>query len=165
MTQDQIAKDIERGIEIKSEIAKLTIELKEIEARLQKAGQDGDQIPLQDPNREGKQFLARSDRRIIPVRFESDLLAASFDPDSAMHDEVACITGDLMPRFYKQSNKFARVPEDGEDLRILARELLAADKFALFIRAVTSRDKKGIAKSRIVVGWKDEKPITQVATA
>lgn len=162
MTQDQIAKDIERGIEIKAEIANLTTELKEIEARLQKAGQTGEQVALQDPSREGKQFLARSTRRIIPVRFESDLVAASFDPDSIMHKEASDIAGDLLPRFYKQSNKFARVPEDGEDLRIIARELLTADKFALFIRAITSRDKKGIAKSRIVVGWKDEKPIDQV---
>jgi hypothetical protein len=159
MTQSEISRDIERGIQIRAEIAKLTQELKAIEARLQEAGQQGEQIPLQDPGREGKQFLARSSSRIIPVRFESDLIAASFDPDSIMHKEAADISGEHFPRFFKQSNKFVRVPEDGEDLRLLARQLLEPEKFALFIRAVTSRDKKGIAKSRIVVGWKDEKPI------
>lgn len=161
MTASEISKDIERGIEIRAEIAKLNLELKAIEARLQEAGQNGDQIPLQDPRREGKQFLARSSSRVIPIRFESDLIAASFDPDSIMHKEAAAITGDHFPRFFKQSNKFVRVPEDGEDLRLLARDLLDPEKFALFIRAVTSRDKKGIAKSRIVFGWKDEKPVGQ----
>jgi len=160
MTPSEIEKDIERGIQIRAEIAKLTEELKAIEARLQKAGQEGEQIPLQDPRREGKQFLARSASRIIPIRFESDLIAASFEPDSTMHKEAAEITGDHFPRFFRQSNKYVRVPEDGEDLRVLARQLLEPEKFALFIRAVTSRDKKGIAKSRIVVGWKDEKPVT-----
>lgn len=160
MTSSEISRDIERGIEIRAEIEKLTLELKAIEARLQEAGQNGDQIPLQDQRREGKQFLASSDQRIVPVRFESDLICASFEPDSIMHKEAAEITGDHFPRFFKQSNKFARVPKDGEELRVLARKLLQPDKFALFIRAVTDRNKQGIAKSRIVVGWKDEKPLT-----
>lgn len=163
MTPAQIACDIERGHEIKTLMAALTVELKAIEERLAKAGAAGVQIPLQDANREGRQFLARSERRIVPVRFESDLIAASFDPDSLMHKEAAAIAGDLLPRFFKQSNKFARVPEDGEDFRILARELLKPDQFAELIRAVTQRDKKGIAKSKIVVGWKDAKPIEAIA--
>lgn len=160
MTPAQIAADIERGLQIKTLMAELADELKAIEARLAAAGAKGEQIPLQDANREGRQFLARSERRIVPVRFESDLIAASFDPDSIMHKECVAIAGDLLPRFFKQSNKFARVPEDGEDFRILARQLLEPDKFAELIRAVTQRDKKGIAKSKIVVGWKDAKPVT-----
>lgn len=164
MTPSQIAADIERGIEIKAEIAKLTEELKAIESRLQSAGAEGEQIPLQDANREGKQYLARSSKLIVPVRFESDLIAASFEPDSTMHKEAAAITGELLPRFFKQSPKFARVPEDGEDFRILARQLLQPDQFAELIRAVTMRDKNGIAKSKIVIGWKDAKPL-DLATA
>lgn len=162
MTELQIAADIERGIEIKAQLAALAEELKAIEKRLESAGLNGEQIPLQDANREGKQFLARSSQRIVPVRFESDLIAASFDPDSIMHKQAAEIAGDLLPRFFKQSTKFARVPEDGEDFRILARAILEPDKFAALIQAVTQRDKKGIAKSKIVVGWKDAKPLDQV---
>lgn len=159
MTNEQIAADIERGIEIKAQIATLSDELKAIESRLAAAGAKGEQIPLQDANREGRQFLACSSLRVVPVRFESDLIAATFDPDSTMHKEALAIAGDLLPRFFKQSAKFARVPEDGEDFRILARELLEPDKFAALIQAVTQRDKKGIAKSKIVVGWKDAKAI------
>jgi hypothetical protein len=162
MTPQQIAADIDRGIEIKELIASLTEELKAIEKRLAAAGCDGEQVRLQDPRREGKQFIARSNRQIVPVRFESDLIAASFDPDSIMRREAEEIAGELFPRFYKQSDKFARVPEDGEDFRVLARELLDPDAFAKLIRAVTQRDKDGIAKSRIVVGWKDAKPLDQV---
>ena len=163
MIDPKIAADIERGFAIKSEVAALTEELKAIEKRLENAGLNGEQIPLQDANREGKQFLARSNWRIVPVRFESDLIAASFDPDSTMHQRAAEIAGDLLPRYFKQSTKFARVPEDGEDFRILARELLEPDQFAALIQAVTQRDKKGIAKSKIVVGWKDAKAIEAIA--
>ena len=162
MTPKQIATDIERGIEIKALIAALTIELKGIEERLQAAGVEGEQIPLQDPNREGKQFLASSGRRIVPVRFESDLIAGSFDPDSTMHKEVVIITGELFKRFFKPSNKFERVPKDGEAFRKLARALLPAENFAKLIQAVTQRDKAGIAKSKIVVGWDDAKLIDPV---
>jgi hypothetical protein len=157
----QIATDIERGIQIKAEIATLTEELKAIEKRLEAAGQTSDQVPLQDPNREGKQYLARSAGRIVPVRFESDLLAASFPADSPMHKDAAAAAGEHLPKFFAQSSSYGRVPKDGEAVRKLARQLLAADRFAAFIRAVTARDKSGIAKSRIVVAWADAKSLDQ----
>ena len=163
MTPIQIAIDIERGIVIKAQIAELTKELKQIEERLEIAGRNGDQVPLQNPNLEGKQFIARSAKPSIPVRFESDLIAASFAPDSIMHQEVVKIAGIHFARFFKPSNKFERIQKEGEAFRQLARELLAPDDFAALIRAVTQRNKDGIAKSKIVVGWDDAKELPAAA--
>ena len=59
MTPTQIAADVDRLLEIKTRIAELTLELKTIEARLEQAGLDGEQVPLVDADREGKQYLAR----------------------------------------------------------------------------------------------------------
>lgn len=164
MTTDQIANDIARGIEIRAEIATLEAELKAIETRLKNAAENGPHIPLQDAEREGKQFPAMGRSRIVPIRFESDLIAASFEPDSTMRTEIEAVTGEHFPRFYAVSNKFARVPKDGDALRKLARQLLTPEKFALLIRAATTRNKDGIAKSRVVVAWADAKPLDQAAT-
>ena len=166
MTPQQIAADIARGREIVAEIKKLKEELKAIEDRLEQAGLKGDQIPLQDADREGKQYLAQGEKFIVPIRFESDLIAGSFDPDSIMHKAVIAALGDehaaKMPLFFKDTRSFVRVPKDGQAFRKIARAQLDPDTFAKLISAVTQRDKKGIIKSKTVVAWDDEKPIEQI---
>lgn len=166
MTPQQIAADIARGKEIVDEIKRLEAELKAIEARLEQAGLAGDQVPLQDKDREGKQYLARGQRLIVPVRFESDLIAASFDPDSVMHKAVVAALGEehaaKLPLFFKDKRTFARVPKDGQAFRKLARKQLDPDAMAKLISAVTQRDKDGIAKSKTVIAWDEAKPIEQV---
>ncbi len=158
MTPEQIAADIERGLTIKSEIAALTLELKAIEDRLEAAGLNGDQVPLQNPNLEGKQYIARSEKHLLPVRFESDLIIGSVEKDSPLHAQITAICGDKITLFFKPSTKLERVPKDGEAFRKLARELLDSDAFAKLINAATARDKKNIAKSRTVIAWDDAKP-------
>lgn len=168
MTQTQIAADIARGLVIRSTIASLKIELDAIESRLESAGLQGEQIPLQDADREGKQFLARGDDKIIPIRFESDLIAGSFQPDSLMHKAVLTALGDdakKLPKFFKDARTFERVPKDGKAFRKLAREILDSGRFAALINASTPRGKDGIAKSKTVVAWDDARPIDQVAPA
>lgn len=168
MTQTQIAADIARGLVIRSTIASLKIELDAIESRLESAGLQGEQIPLQDADREGKQFLARGDDKIIPIRFESDLIAGSFQPDSLMHKAVLTALGEdakKLPKFFKDARTFERVPKDGKAFRKLAREILDSGRFAALINASTQRGKDGIAKSKTVVAWDDARPIDQVTPA
>lgn len=166
MTPQQIAADIARGKQIVEEIKALEAELKAIEARLEQAGLNGDQVPLQDKDREGKQFLARGERLVVPVRFESDLIAGSFDPESVMHKAVIAALGEehaaKLPLFFKDKRSFCRVPKDGQAFRKLARKQLDADTMAKLISAVTQRDKSGIAKSKTVIAWDDAKPVEQV---
>jgi hypothetical protein len=79
MTPTQISTDIERGLELRATIKSAQAELKTIEKRLEQAGLEGDQIPLQEQDREGRQFLARSPKLglVVPVVFESDQIIAS----------------------------------------------------------------------------------------
>jgi hypothetical protein len=169
MTPQQIAADIARGKEIVDEIKRLEAELRAIESRLEQAGLAGDQVPLQDKDREGKQFLARGHRLIVPVRFESDLIAGSFDPDSVMHKAVLSALGEehaaKLPLFFKDKRTFTRVPKDGQAFRRLARKQLDPDTMAKLVSAVTQKDKAGIPKSKTVVAWDDAKPLDQVAPA
>ena len=165
MTPTQIAADIARGIEIKDEIAKLEAELDQIEKRLESAGLAGPHIPLQEAEREGKQFLAHGSSKIVPIRFESDQIVGSFSPDSTMHLAVAAAAGDKLARFYKDVRKFERVPKDGNAFRKLARKLLEPAQYAALITACISRDKTGIPKSKTVIAWDDAKPISHVANA
>lgn len=167
MTPAQIKADVERGIEIRNQITLLEAELKQIAARLEQAGLNGEQIPLQDADREGKQFLARGSSRIVPVRFESDLIAGSFQPDSNMHTAILAALGkehaDKLPKFFKDTRSFERVQKDGQAFRKLAREILPPVIFANVIQAVTQRDKAGIAKSKTVVAWDDARPVEAVS--
>ena len=164
MTPHQIATDIARGIEIKAEISRLEIELEAIEDRLEAAGLLGPHVPLQEAEREGKQFLARGSGKVLPIRFESDQIVGSFQPDSPMHKAIAEIAGDKLARFYKDVRKFERVPKDGNAFRKLARKLLEPAQFAKLINAATSRDKDGIAKAKTVIAWDDVKAADQVAS-
>lgn len=162
MTPHQIAADVDRLLEIKATIAHLTTELKAIESRLEQAGLAGDQIPLQEADREGKQYLARGTSKIVPVRFESDLIAGSFKPDSQMHLAVLAALGDeadKLPQFFSNVRSFERVPKDGQAFRKLARELLRPTAYAALVAASTMRDKAGIPKSKTVIAWDDAKPI------
>lgn len=166
MTPQQIAADIARGKQIVEEIKALEAELKAIESRLEQAGLAGDQVPLQDKDREGKQFLARGERFIVPVRFESDLIAGTFDPESVMHKAVLAALGEehaaKLPLFFKDKRTFTRIPKDGQAFRKLARKQLDPDTMARLISAVTQRDKDGIAKSKTVIAWDDAKTLDQI---
>jgi hypothetical protein len=161
MTPQQVSADIERGIELRKDIKAAQNELKAIEKRLEQAGLEGEHIPLQEEDREGRQFLARSPKLgiIVPVVFESDQIIGSLSPGTDTHTELTGIARDRFPQFFQASNKLDRVPKDGQAFRKLARELLTADAPA-FISASLQRDKSGIPKSRTIIAWENSKPIS-----
>jgi hypothetical protein len=163
MTPQQIAKDIERGAEIRAEIARLKKELKAVEGRIKQAAQESPHRDLEDENREGKQALLRSSKSVLPVRFTSDSIVASFDPDTELHLALRDIAGDKLGLFYEEVRKFQRVPKDGVKFRRIARENLEPKAFAELIHAATQRTKDGIAKSATVIAWDDLRPADQVA--
>lgn len=150
--------DIARGIEIQAEIKKLQAELKAIEARVQAHAETGLHVPLKEEDREGKKFVARGGGYIVPVIFESDLLKASFKPDSETHKALAGIAGDRLKDFFAEVHKFERVQEDGRLFRRAARAAFEPDTYAAFIRACLDVKKDGIPKSRVVVAWKEAEP-------
>jgi hypothetical protein len=158
MTLTQIAADVARGLEIKKQQKALANELKAIEKRLEQAGLEGDQIPLQEEDREGRQFLAASADRIVPVVFESDQIIASFKPDSEIHKAISSLAGQHFPAFYSDSRSFDRLPKDGQTFRRAAREILGTAAPA-FISACLQRDKGGIPKSRTVIAWDNARDV------
>lgn len=152
--------DIARGIEIQAEIKKLQAELKLIEARIQSHAETGLHEPLKEEDREGKKFVARGGGYIVPVIFESDILIASFKPDSDTHQRLAEIAGDKLGDFFADVRKFERRQEDGRAFRRAARAAFDPDTFAAFIRGCLDVKKDGIPKSRVVVAWKEAEPDT-----
>ena len=97
---------------------------------------------------------------ILPVIFESDLLIASFKPDSDTHKKLVDIAGETLPDFFADTRVFKRVQEDGREFRREARKAFAPDTYAEFVRACLDLKKGGIPKSRVVVGWKETEPDT-----
>jgi hypothetical protein len=163
MTPTQISTDIERGLELRDSIKSAQAELKTIEKRLETAGLEGEQIPLQEADREGRQFLARSPKLglIVPVIFESDQVVASFAPLTDMHASLVAIGNGHFTEFFRETRKFERIQKDGQDFRKQAR-LLLAERAPAFISAALQRDKAGIPKSRTLIAWDNAKPIDQV---
>jgi hypothetical protein len=160
-----LEEDIERGFQIRVQISELQAELKQIEERIQLVAEQGKQVPLKDEDREGKKFVGRGKSATVPVIFESDLLIASFLPESEVHKALAKIAGDKLKLFFKPVHKFERVQEDGRDFRRIARANLEPDDFAQFIRTATAVKKGGIPKSRVFVAWKEAEPIKDEAAA
>lgn len=160
MTPAQIAADVDRLIVVKAEIAKLTAEAKAIEARLEKAALDGEQVPLQDAEREGKQFLARGSSRIVPIRFEADNLVSTFKHESPLHKELQTLLGNDFATFFKEVRGFERkYKDDANKFRKFARTQLQPDAYAALIKTCLAKDKDGIPKSKTVIAINDAKPI------
>jgi hypothetical protein len=163
MTPQQISQDIERGLELRASIKAHQTELKSIEKRLEAAGLEGEQIPLQEADREGRQFLARSPKLglIVPVVFESDQIIASLQPFTATYDALVAISGIHLCKFWMPAVAWDRIPKDGQAYRKTARELLGgvAPKF---IAASLQRDKSGIPKNRTIIAWDNAKPMDQI---
>jgi hypothetical protein len=163
MTPQQISSDIERGLELRNTIKTAQAELKSIEKRLEQAGLEGQQIPLQEADREGRQFLARSPKLglIVPVVFESDQIIASIQPDTATHEALSIIAGVHFGKFWQPVSKLDRIQKDGQAYRKTAREILG-ELAPGFIAASLQRDKAGIPKSRTIIAWENTKQLDQV---
>lgn len=165
MTPEQIAADIARGEFLKNRIAQDTKELKLIEKRLEEAGLAGPHVPLEDAAREGKQRLLEANGRILPVRFESDLLIGSFAHGSAMHDNCKVLLDNepvenmfdntLFEQLFKEVHSYERRIDDGKKFREMAKSIIPTEQgYHALIHLLKSRDKKtGIVKSKTVIAW------------
>lgn len=164
MTPQQIAADISRGEFLKNRIENDKAELKLIEKRLETAGLAGPHVPLNDATREGKQRLLEGEGKILPVRFESDVLIGSFGHGTALHEnlQLLCDTdgkntaeSPLFAQLFKEVHNYEKRQEDGHKFRELVRKSVADEKtFHAIVDLLKSRDKKtGIVKSKTVIAW------------
>ena len=143
---------VDRGLQIRSEMSKLKSEIEEIEAILEAAGLDGDQIDLNDPDREGKQFLAKGTAQTVPVVFTADLIVGQFVDDSPVHVRLKEIAGDKLKEFFRKKTVWENLAKSGKQFRSLAAGILE-DKAPAFIHAATARDRGGIPKSNVKIEW------------
>jgi hypothetical protein len=150
-----LQQDVERGLEIRKEIEALQAELKAIEKRLEIAGLNGQQVPLQDADREGRQWIAKGVENQVAVIFTADSLVSSFAHESATHLQLRDLLGTQIREFFRQTwtNKF----RDGKDFRAHALEILGKEKAPSLVTICLARDKDGTPKSKVVVAWNDAK--------
>ncbi len=155
MTTEQIAADIERGIQLRAEIDIRTKELQEIEERLEKAGLAGPHVPLENSEREGKQAILTSGKHKLRVRIESDNLVGGFAMDSDLHKTIAAmLTKEQFNALFKPVKKYERKESDGHKFRLKAKAALQNQELYLqLIKALRSLDKDGIPKSKVVIPW------------
>lgn len=146
-----LQQDVERGLEIRKEIEALQAELKAIEKRLETAGLNGQQVPLQDADREGRQWIAKGVENQVAVIFTADSLVSSFAHESATHLQLRDLLGTQIREFFRQTwtNKF----RDGKDFRAHALEILGKEKAPSLVTICLARDREGIAKSKTLVDW------------
>jgi hypothetical protein len=166
MTPTQISTDIERGIELRTIIKSAQKELKAIETRLEQAGLEGEQIPLQEADREGRQFLARSPKLnlVVPVVFESDQIIASFRKDSSFDQEIQAYCDGREIRlhdFFVPETTYKRLAKDGQDFRQTSRRILGS-KAPEFVSKFLQRDKDGIPRSRTIIAWENSRSLDHV---
>lgn len=148
--------DVDRGLQIVGEQKMLQDELERIETRLEAAGLEGEQVELNDPDREGRQFIARGSAATVPVVFTADLLVKSFQVESAVHQAIlAALPPNHLDKFrqlFRSVRTFKTLFESGKEFRAKAAELLG-DKAPAFISACLQRDKDGIPKSQVKIDW------------
>jgi hypothetical protein len=148
-----IQSDVDRGLTLCREIEQREDELKAIIARLETAAVHGEQVPLEDADREGKQYLANGSDMTVPVIITSDELVGSFADASPIHTAIETAADGNLKRFFKKTVKWERLAKDGKAFRTLALGVLGKEKAPPFISTCVARDKHGIPKNKIVVQW------------
>lgn len=146
---------VDRGIKLRAQIKALNKELEGIEAHLEQAALKGEQIPLEDEDLEGRQFLARGTDKIIPIVLTSDLLVKSFAADSVTHKALlgSLHDGALLGRFFKPFKTYKTIIDSPKKFRASATEIIGAKSAPAFIDACKSRDKHGVPKSETKIHW------------
>lgn len=150
-----VRNDVDRGLQIIRQLDTLERELIEIEARLEKAGLEGEQIALQDAAREGRQYLAHGSHEVVPIVFSADLLVKSFaeGSDAAKRILAALESAKAFNHFFRRVVTFKALIDSGKQFRHEAAEWLGNPAAGQFISACLQRDKHGIPKSQTKIEW------------
>lgn len=144
---------VDRGLQLYRQIEADQKELKQIEKELRAYALTGDQQPLNDPTRDGRQFLAQGTIETVPIVLTADILYQSFADGSIPHLQAASIAGMDLDTLYHPVRTWKMLAKSGKALRAEAVTQLGAHRAAQFITAVTQKDKDGIPKSQIRTEW------------
>lgn len=149
-----IAEAVERGAVLNATINAAKDELKEINEFLACQAENGEQVPLEDAEREGRQFLAESERSIVPVVITADLITKTFQEGSPLHQDLSRLVGPSdLGRIYQRKIVFESKADDGVKFRRVVKATLPDNEAAAFLTACIRRDKMGIPVSQTRVEW------------
>lgn len=150
----------DRVAEISAEIAKLTEEKKNIEARLEAfaLAHTERHEPLKDEKREGRRMLFAGARHTVPIVFSSDLIIGSFPANGKKHKELLNIlcgenneneatAETTLKLFFNPPEKWENRYDNGVKFRAAVGEHLGSKQATRFIAACTQVDKHGVKKS------------------
>ena len=165
-SRESIACDVDRGIAIYAEQARLKAELESIEARLtaDALARPEEHAPLEQAAREGKKWLAAGTAGALPVVFSADTLVKTFEQGGKLHLALAthfpCAAlseeGHAQwTQLFTRWSGYERAEEDGLKFRALAEQVLGAEAAPAFITALKAVDKHGIPKSITKLLWRD----------
>lgn len=149
-----IAEKIDRGVQI---IALMVALKKELEGITEDMGSFArrhpeQHKPLGDPEREGRQFLAKGLQFTVPVVLTADKIVGEFSQGGDKATLITAAAGDHFNQFFKPVKKWENRIADGKKFRDLADELLGAAAPA-FVTACKALDKDGIPKSDVKIEW------------
>ena len=158
MTRSEVATLVDRGLEIIATKKKLDAEFKEIEAQLEaegyEANKDGKVADLKDADREGRRWLARGSKLLVPVVFTADKIVGSFTRGTDLHAAIQLASDGKLLKFFKPVDGYKSRFDDGKKFRAQAAELLEK-KAPEFITACLARDKQGTPISDVKFLWND----------
>jgi len=148
---------VDRGLQLRAEIATREAELEAVEAAMLCLARDGEKVDLADEEREGKQFLAQGTKQVVPIIFTADKIIGSFKPETETHRKISA-ANILWRAFYRQTFTYELIDKTGKHFRRHAEEALGVAA-AAFVTACVARDKHGIPKSDIKIEWERAKEI------
>jgi len=149
----QLTALVDRGLQLYRQIEDAKKELKRIEEALKAHALTGDQQPLNDPDRDGRQYLAQGTSETVPIILTADILYQSFADGSTIHQAAAAIAGDDLITLYRPITTWKMLAKTGKAFRAEAHAQLHPTCAAKLITALTTRDKDGIPKSQIRTEW------------
>lgn len=156
----QLTALVDRGLQLYRQIEDAKKELKRIEESLKAHALTGDQQPLNDPDRDGRQYLAQGTSETVPIVLTADILYQSFADGSIPHLQAASIAGMDLDTLYTPIKTWKMLAKTGKAFRAEAVTQLGAHRAAQFITAVTQKSKDGIPKSQIRTEWDRATPNT-----
>lgn len=143
---------VDRGAALRAEIERLQEELEECEQVLREAALAGEQVPLEDEELEGRQYLARGSELVVPVVITSDLLIQSFRDGSPQHVRLEALAGERLGEFFRREVVWRNLARTGKEFRLHAAAELG-EKGPEFVSACVQRDKYGVPRYRVQVHW------------
>ena len=143
---------VERGLAIRAQQTVLKDELAKLEELIEAVALVGEQVELADPDREGRQFIAKGTAHQVPVVLTADSIVGQFVDDSPMHVRLKEIAGDKLREFFRKKTVWENLAKSGKQFRALANMILEGNA-PEFINGAIARDKHGIPKSAVKIEW------------